>query len=59
MVYVSESVVDCPVIKVIGVGGGGGNAIAHMLTQQINGVEFIYAAVKSDKENSVWTALKA
>ena len=25
----------------------------------VNGVEFIYAAVKSDKENSVWTALKA
>ena len=31
------------VIKVIGVGGGGGNAIEHMLTQQIDGVDFIIA----------------
>ncbi|HCO44989.1 MAG TPA: cell division protein FtsZ, partial [Gammaproteobacteria bacterium] len=31
------------VIKVIGVGGGGGNAIDHMLSQQIDGVDFIVA----------------
>ncbi len=31
------------VIKVIGVGGGGGNAISHMLTETIDGVEFIVA----------------
>jgi len=31
------------VIKVIGVGGGGGNAIKHMLTANIHGVEFIRA----------------
>ena len=31
------------VIKVIGVGGGGGNAIEHMLLQQIDGVDFIVA----------------
>jgi cell division protein FtsZ len=31
------------VIKVIGVGGGGGNAVGHMVTQQINDVDFIYA----------------
>ncbi|HEX7011976.1 MAG TPA: cell division protein FtsZ [Steroidobacteraceae bacterium] len=29
------------VIKVIGVGGGGGNAVAHMLTTGIEGVDFI------------------
>lgn len=29
------------VIKVIGVGGGGGNALAHMLRANIEGVEFI------------------
>jgi cell division protein FtsZ len=29
------------VIKVIGVGGGGGNAVAHMLSTGIEGVEFI------------------
>ncbi len=31
------------VIKVIGVGGGGGNAVNHMLSSEINGVEFICA----------------
>ena len=31
------------VIKVIGVGGGGGNAISHMLNETIDGVEFIVA----------------
>src|ERR1043165_1508601 len=29
------------VIKVIGVGGGGGNAVAHMITSGIEGVEFM------------------
>ncbi len=31
------------VIKVIGVGGGGGNAVDHMVQQSIEGVEFICA----------------
>ena len=31
------------VIKVIGVGGGGGNAIEHMVSKTIEGVEFIVA----------------
>ncbi len=31
------------VIKVMGVGGGGGNAVQHMLTGNIEGVEFICA----------------
>ncbi|MBI1422763.1 MAG: cell division protein FtsZ [Gammaproteobacteria bacterium] len=31
------------VIKVIGVGGGGGNAVEHMVRQNIEGVEFIVA----------------
>ena len=31
------------VIKVIGVGGGGGNAIEHMVAESIEGVEFIIA----------------
>jgi len=31
------------VIKVIGVGGGGGNAIAHMMVHGVDGVEFIAA----------------
>lgn len=35
------------VIKVIGVGGGGGNAVQHMLTGNIEGVEFICANTDS------------
>ncbi|CAL7960741.1 cell division protein FtsZ [Gammaproteobacteria bacterium] len=31
------------VIKVIGVGGGGGNAIEHMITENVDGVEFVCA----------------
>ena len=30
-------------IKVIGVGGGGGNAVGHMITSAVQGVEFICA----------------
>ena len=35
------------VIKVIGVGGGGGNAVAHMVSSSVNGVEFITANTDS------------
>jgi len=31
------------IIKVIGIGGGGGNAVQHMLSESIDGVEFICA----------------
>ena len=31
------------VIKVVGVGGGGGNAVAHMVSSSLEGVEFICA----------------
>ncbi|HSV79954.1 MAG TPA: cell division protein FtsZ [Ramlibacter sp.] len=31
------------VIKVIGVGGGGGNAVAHMVNSNVEGVEFVCA----------------
>ena len=31
------------VIKVIGVGGGGGNALEHMLKASIEGVDFVCA----------------
>lgn len=36
------------VIKVIGVGGGGGNAVEHMVSHSIEGVEFI--AVNTDAQ---------
>ena len=31
------------VIKVVGVGGGGGNAVKHMMSSDVDGVEFICA----------------
>jgi cell division protein FtsZ len=43
MFQLMESATPNAVIKVIGVGGGGGNAVAHMLTGNIEGVEFICA----------------
>ena len=38
-----ESQMDNAVIKVVGVGGGGGNAVEHMVIENIDGVEFICA----------------
>ncbi len=38
-----DSAPQSAVIKVIGVGGGGGNAVQHMLHRQVEGVDFIAA----------------
>lgn len=38
-----ENSAQSAVIKVIGVGGGGGNAVQHMVTRQVAGVDFICA----------------
>ena len=38
-----DSAPQSAVIKVMGVGGGGGNAVQHMLSRKVNGVEFIAA----------------
>ena len=38
-----ENIPQSAVIKVIGVGGGGGNAVHHMISNQVEGVEFICA----------------
>ena len=38
-----DSAPQSAVIKVVGVGGGGGNAVQHMLTQEVSGVDFICA----------------
>ena len=48
------------VIKVIGVGGGGGNAVAHMVDAGIEGVDFICANTDSQalKSARVRTALQ-
>ena len=39
---------DDAIIKVIGVGGGGGNAVEHMVRESIEGVEFI--AINTDAQ---------
>jgi len=48
------------VIKVIGVGGGGGNAVAHMVTTGIEGVEFMCVNTDAQalKHAKVKTALQ-
>lgn len=48
------------IIKVIGVGGGGGNAVQHMLSAQMEGVEFICANTDSQalRSTSVKTVLQ-
>lgn len=43
MFDVAETLLDNAVIKVVGIGGGGSNAVEHMLTQNIEGVEFYCA----------------
>jgi cell division protein FtsZ len=43
MFELMESQQDNAVIKVVGVGGGGGNAVEHMVSENIDGVEFICA----------------
>ncbi|HID49645.1 MAG TPA: hypothetical protein EYP40_08570 [Chromatiales bacterium] len=48
------------VIKVVGVGGGGGNAVEHMLVQNLESVEFIVANTDSQalRNHSARTVLQ-
>src|SRR5678815_22472 len=48
MFEIVDSEVSGPVIRVIGVGGAGGNAVNHMIEQGVQGVEFI--AVNTDAQ---------
>lgn len=48
MFEIVDSEAAGPIIKVIGVGGAGGNAINHMIEQGVQGVEFI--AVNTDAQ---------
>ena len=50
-----ENVPQSAVIKVIGVGGGGGNAVHHMITNEVDGVEFICANTDSQALNNLKT----
>ena len=50
-----ENVSQSAVIKVIGVGGGGGNAVHHMINREVEGVEFICATTDAQALNSLKT----
>ena len=60
MFELMDSYSENAVIKVIGVGGGGGNAVAHMVQSGIEGVEFICANTDAQalKNAKVKTALQ-
>ncbi len=54
-----ESVTQSALIKVIGVGGGGGNAVQYMVDKEVEGVEFICANTDAQalSRNAARTAL--
>ncbi|HRO63964.1 cell division protein FtsZ [Thermomonas sp.] len=52
-----QQAVPNAVIKVIGVGGGGGNAVAHMVNNGVEGVEFITANTDSQAIKNCSTKL--
>lgn len=60
MFELTESAPHSAVIKVIGVGGGGGNAVEHMILENIEGVEFICANTDAQalKKSSARTLLQ-
>ena len=45
-----ESSTDGAIIKVIGVGGAGGNAVNHMISRGVQGVDFI--TVNTDRQDA-------
>ncbi len=58
MFEIMDTYAQNAVIKVVGVGGGGGNAVEHMMTGKIDGVDFICAntdaqALKNSTANTV------
>ena len=48
-----DSLPQNAVIKVIGVGGGGGNAVRHMIASHIDGVEFVCANTDAQALNNL------
>ena len=48
-----ENIPQNAVIKVIGVGGGGGNAVHHMISNEVDGVEFICANTDAQALNNL------
>ena len=60
MYELMEACSQSAVIKVMGVGGGGGNAVSHMLDGNIEGVDFICVNTDAQalKNNRVKTLLQ-
>ncbi len=60
MFELMDSYSQSAIIKVIGVGGGGGNAVQHMLSASIDGVEFVCVNTDAQvlKNSSVKTTLQ-
>jgi len=60
MFEILDAYTESAVIKVIGVGGGGGNAVQHMLESNIDGVDFICANTDAQalKNNAARTVLQ-
>ena len=54
---VIEQAVENAKIKVVGVGGGGGNAVLHMINHDIKGVDFICANTDTQALKSVKSAI--
>ncbi|MGQ8364791.1 cell division protein FtsZ [Glaciecola sp. 1036] len=58
MFELMDNPTDDAVIKVVGVGGGGGNAVQHMVTHSIEGVEFIAMNTDAQALNNSTATLK-
>ena len=60
MFELMDSYTPNAVIKVLGVGGGGGNAVEHMVEQNLDGVDFICANTDAQalKKSSAQTVLQ-
>lgn len=60
MFDIMDSSSDEAVIRVIGVGGGGGNAVEHMMNQKIEGVQFVVANTDAQalRKSSAGTTLQ-
>ena len=50
-----DSAPQSAVIKVIGVGGGGGNAVRHMIDHQVDGVDFICANTDAQALSDIYS----
>jgi len=48
-----DSVPQNAVIKVVGVGGGGGNAVSHMIANHVDGVDFVCANTDAQALNNL------